>query len=119
MVDILKKLNLKSLRDKFLIEKATPQIILKLSLAELKLLGLTDANNLMKLKIRCSMHGGNSPQTKGKGIESYQEAEIATASKHFQHHLLTSKPLTMTLRAMCMYVYIYIYYIYIYIYIYR
>ena len=50
MVDILKKLNLEALKDKFISEKLTPDIILKLSLTELKILGLTDANDIMKLK---------------------------------------------------------------------
>ena len=50
MVDILKKLDLEALKDKFISGKLTPDIILKLSLTELKILGLTDANDIMKLK---------------------------------------------------------------------
>ena len=55
MVDILKKLNLEALKDKFISEKLTPDIILKLSLTELKILGLTDANDIMKLKAQWRM----------------------------------------------------------------
>ena len=62
MVDVLKKLNLEALKDKLVSEKLTPDIILKLSLTELKVLGLTDANDIMKLRIRCSIYISNSPQ---------------------------------------------------------
>ena len=51
MVDILKKLNLEALKGKFISEKITPGTILKLSLTELKVLGVTDANDIRKLKI--------------------------------------------------------------------
>ena len=51
MVDILKKLNLEALKDKFISEKITPGTILKLLLTELKVLGVTDANDIRKLKI--------------------------------------------------------------------
>ena len=64
MVDILKELNLELLKDKFISEKITPDILLKLPLTELKILGLTDINDIMKLKIRCSIYSGNSPQRK-------------------------------------------------------
>ena len=50
MVDILKKLNLEALKGKFISEKITPGTILKLSLTELKVLGVTDANDIRKLK---------------------------------------------------------------------
>ena len=62
MVDVLKKLNLEALKDKFVNEKITPDIILNLPLTELKVLGLSDANDIMKLRIRCSIYCGNSPQ---------------------------------------------------------
>ena len=47
MVDILKELNLETLKDKFIREKITPDVILKLSLTEQKILGLIDANDIM------------------------------------------------------------------------
>ena len=47
MVDILKELNLETLKDKSISEKITPDVILKLSLTELKILGLIDANDIM------------------------------------------------------------------------
>ena len=62
MVDILKKLNLEALKDKFISEKITPGTILKLSLTELTVLGVTDANDISKLKIWCSVYSGNSLQ---------------------------------------------------------
>ena len=62
MVDLLKKLNLEALKYKFVSEKLTPDKILKLSLTELKVLGLTDANDIMKSRIRCSNYISNSPQ---------------------------------------------------------
>ena len=61
MEDILKELYLEALKDNFISEKITPDIIFKLSLTELKMLGLTDANDIMKLRIRCSIYSGSSP----------------------------------------------------------
>ena len=62
MEDILKELYLEALKEKFISEKITPDIIFKLSLTELKILGLTDANDIMKLRIRCSIYSGSCPQ---------------------------------------------------------
>ena len=61
--DILKELYLEALKDKFISEKITPDIIFKLLLTELKILGLTDAKDIMKLRIRCSIYRGRSPQS--------------------------------------------------------
>ena len=63
MEDILKELYLEALKDKFISEKITPDIIFKLLLTELKILGLTDAKDIMKLRIRCSIYRGRSPQS--------------------------------------------------------
>ena len=57
MEDILKELYLEALKDKFISEKITPDIIFKLLLTEL------DAKDIMKLRIRCSIYRGRSPQS--------------------------------------------------------
>ena len=98
MVDLLKELDLEALKDKFISEKITPDIILKLSLTELKILGLTDANDIMKLRIRCSIYSGNSPQ---RSVSNFGGAPKFPLSKNvfenFIEHGFTIKEMSALL----------------------
>ena len=79
MEDILKELYLEALKEKFISEKITPDIIFKLSLTELKILGLTDANDIMNLRIRCSIYSGSSPQ---RSVSNFGSAPKFLLSKN-------------------------------------
>ena len=95
MVDILKELNLEVLKDKFISEKITLDIILKLSLTELKILGFTDVDDIMKLRIRCSIYSRNSLQRK---VSNFRGAPKFLLSKNifenFIEHGFTIKEMS-------------------------
>ena len=61
MDEVLRKLNLEHLINNFNEQKISPDIVCKLSLQELEMLGITNKQNVMSLRIACSTFSKGKP----------------------------------------------------------
>ena len=60
MDTVLKKLKLEDLTKKFQTEHITPDIVCKLSVHEMEMLGINSRSDMMSLRIECTKFGGDS-----------------------------------------------------------
>ena len=67
MANVLKKLSLGHLTDRFQTEKITPDIICMLSTHEMNVLGITNKVDMMNLRLECCTYGGHKPKRKRAG----------------------------------------------------
>lgn len=61
MDEVLRKLKLDDLIDNFEAQKISPDIVCKLSSQDLEILGLTNKQDIMSLRIACSTFGEGNP----------------------------------------------------------
>ena len=62
METVLKRLNLGGLTEKFETERITPDLVCKLSVDEMEILGVTSGGDMMSLRIQCTKFGGKAPK---------------------------------------------------------
>ena len=62
MDPVLKKLKLQYLTEKFQTEHITPDIVCKLSVQEMEMLGIHSRSDMMSLRIECTKFGGEAPK---------------------------------------------------------
>lgn len=75
MESVLKKMGLERLIDAFKKEKITPDIVCKMSLYDMRCVGLNDRNEIMKLRTACLLYGSTKPISQKSsfgGAPSYQ-----------------------------------------------
>ena len=63
MRDILQKIGLDALSDNFINEKISPAIVGLLTESEMKTLGVSNREDMMKLRIECTKYGSSKPST--------------------------------------------------------
>ena len=59
---VLKKLNLGALTEKFEAERITPDIVCKLSVREMEMLGINSRREMMSLRLECTKFGATAPK---------------------------------------------------------
>ena len=57
---VLKRLKLEDLTEKFQTEHITPDIVCKLSVHEMEMLGINSCSDMMSLRIECTKFGGQA-----------------------------------------------------------
>ena len=62
MDTVLKRLKLEGLTKKFETEHITPDIVCKLSVHEMEMLGINSRSDMMSLRIECTKFGGEAPK---------------------------------------------------------
>lgn len=62
MDTVLKRLKLEGLTKKFETEPITPDILCKLSVHEMEMLGINSRSDMMSLRIECTKFGGEAPK---------------------------------------------------------
>ena len=62
MDTVLKRLKLQDLTEKFQTEHITPDIVCKLSVHEMEMLGINSRSDMMSLRIECTKFGGEAPK---------------------------------------------------------
>ena len=62
MDTVLKRLKLEGLTKKFQTEHITPDIVCKLSVHEMEILGINSRSDMMSLLIECTKFGGEAPK---------------------------------------------------------
>lgn len=62
MDTVLKRLKLEDLTEKFQTKHITPDIVCKLSVHEMEMLGINSRSDMMSLRIECTKFGGEAPK---------------------------------------------------------
>ena len=62
MDTVLKRLKLEDLTEKFQTEHITPDIVCKLSVLEMEMLGINSRSDMTSLRIECTKFGGEAPK---------------------------------------------------------